>query len=66
MPGCGSVGFIVEFTCLVPLREKKYLEIVLPMKVVTGEARESLNLARKEIEDFLNSEEDWACHWNLG
>ncbi len=36
------------------------------MKVVIGEARESLNLARKEIEDFLSSEEDWACHWNLG
>ena len=65
-PGCGSVGFIVDFTCLAQRRPTKRLELVLPMKVVTAEARESLELARKDIEDFLNSDENWAIEWNLG
>jgi hypothetical protein len=65
-PGCGSVGFIVDFTCLAQRRPTKRLELVLPMKVVTAEARASLKLAGNDIEDFLNSDENWASQWNLG
>jgi len=60
------VGFDIVFSLIGHEALKKRMQLVVPMMDLTGEPDKNLNMFRHEIEEFLNSDQDFLSLWHQG